>query len=263
MIKYILIAFSIVVTFSCVSFNKTKKSVVKTSFLSKNSIIDNEMRKKGINFCASNKEEDWLLEIDFDKKVKFTSGRINKKFEVTVLTLGDGLIGSEATHEVISADGKLTVNIKVKQNFWQRSAEKPYEVSITYKGSDSEIIERFKGEGCYFGAICFHDIWMLETINGEKVVTSNSGKHPYIEIHLDKDKIMGFLGCNSFSTNIYFGRNQISFSPILSTKIACLNDHIEPIFSKALNTNTFNYRLKNLNLTLENSTDTLVFKKVD
>jgi len=220
--------------------------------------INCEMQKKGVNFYGTG-NEDWELEIDFDKKVKFKSSKFDINFNVTVLTLGEGLKGSEAIHEVNGMDAKLTIDIKVNENYLKEDKSHPYIVKITYE--KNHVKHQFNGGGQFYGAIRLHDIWVLEEINGEKVDASKSRKHPMMEIHLDKDRVMGFLGCNNFSGNIYFGRNQICFLPIASTKMACLNDRVEPEFAKALRSKTFNYRFEDLHLILENESDTLIFKK--
>ncbi|GAF03887.1 META domain-containing protein [Saccharicrinis fermentans] len=220
-----------------------------------------EMQKRGIDFSASGIDSDWLLEIDFDKKVRFTSPKLNHDFEVNVLVLGEGLKGSEATHEVISSDGELTIGIQYKKQQLIHQAKKPFDVIVKYVDRKTDKEQSFSGEGVFYGDIRLHDSWLLDRINGIKIDTAHLDQYPHMDIYLDKGKAMGFMGCNSFSSDIYFGRNEVCFSPVLSTKMACMNDAIEPVFSKAISNKVLKYRFDDLYLILENATDTLVFVK--
>ncbi|MGQ1786194.1 META domain-containing protein [Saccharicrinis sp. GN24d3] len=263
MIRNILITFTVFFACACATL-KDKTHKEQGAILSmQESNVNYEMQKKGVDFLASGNDSVWLLEIDFDKKVRFTSYQLEKDFEVNILALGKGLRGSEATHEVISKDGKLTVSIKNKEKKFILPGEKPFDVVVAYEDHKTKSLQVFNGEGEFYGAIGLHDRWNLEKINGEKLDASGLRNHPFMEIYLDKGKAMGFLGCNNFSSNIYFGREEICFTTVLSTKRACLNDVVEPKFTKAISGKALKYNFNDLYLILENETDTLVFKKGD
>ena len=222
-----------------------------------------ERQVRGVDFYASNTDNNWQLEIDFDKYVKFSSTDLKKEFTINVIELGKGLIGSEATHEVISNDGKLSISIKYQEKPFEQNDNKPFRVEIVFSDNKKKQVKKYTGKGEFYGAIRLHDNWILKEINGNKIDTANLYKQPFIGIFLDKGKASGFLGCNNFSTDVIFGRNEIWFHYILSSKIACIESNVEDEFSKAIYNKKFTYRFDNLNLILENNTDVLKFEKGD
>ena len=255
MMRNILLFAIAFVFFACASVKNAEES---SEALPDPSTMHFEMQKKGVDFFAEDLDAEWALEIDYDSKVKFKAKALKTDFEVNVLTLGSGLKGSEATHEVKNSDGVLTVTIKCHKEPFKDGEACPYEVDIRFNDLKSNKEFTYKGVGMFYGDIRLHDKWVLVEINSEKMEAS---KLPSMEIHLDKNKAMGFLGCNNYSADVYFGKEQITFSSILSTKKGCADDNIEPRFSKALRGNTFGYRFDDSCLMLENEMDTLRFKK--
>ncbi len=262
MIKNVLAACIILILSACASVKETSTQQ-PLQVLATDSLTNTfEMQRKGIDFYATG-YDDWVLEIGFDKIVKFSSPKIDKNFEVNIKTLGKGLKGSEATYQVANGDGEITIIIKTKEKPFTDKDALPFDVSLSFADLNSKKEQRFTGEGEFYGAIRLHDIWVLEQINGERIEVAQDTQRPYMEIHLDKNQVMGNLGCNTFTSDVYFGREQINFSFVMSTKIACPNLKVEQQFTKIMSTKTFNYRFEELQLILENQTDTLTFRKTD
>ena len=261
MVKNILWIVTVFFVCACSTVKDKSNQEPVVSLLEKGEENDFEMQKRGIDFSASGSGSDWVLEIDFDKKVKFSSPDLEKDFEVNVLRLGEGLKGSEATHELVNSEGKLSVRIQNKDTQLVQRDEKPFDVLVTYNDQNNQNNQSFHGEGAFYGDIRLHDSWLLEKINGVKLDTAKVERQPYMDIYLDQGKAMGFMGCNSFSSDIHFGRNEIYFHLVLSTKMACMHDAIEPLFSKAISGKVLTYKVDDLQLVLENETDTLLFKK--
>ena len=109
-----------------------------------------------------------------------------------------------------------------------------------------------------------HNIWALEEMDGVGT-PSDLQKYPTLEIFVQDKKAMGNDGCNSFSGSIKkLSETEISFGPMISTKMACEN----MAFSKAFNTKMIEtnfYALEKNHLVLYNSKheELMRFKKVD
>jgi heat shock protein HslJ len=108
-----------------------------------------------------------------------------------------------------------------------------------------------------------HDIWALESINGEKFVRDEqSGKHPVLEIYVKDERVHGNAGCNTINGKVKIDGNKISFSQIIMTEMACPGD-LEYRFLSALGSIN-NYKIERLKLYLyEGVEEKLVFRKVD
>ncbi len=108
-----------------------------------------------------------------------------------------------------------------------------------------------------------HDIWALESINGEKFIKDNqTNNHPLIEIYLKEERLHGNAGCNTINGTVKVDENNISFSNIISTEMACPGD-IEQRFLTALQI-VDNYKIEKMRLYLfEGEEERLVFRKID
>ncbi|MBT8382902.1 MAG: META domain-containing protein [Ignavibacteriaceae bacterium] len=108
-----------------------------------------------------------------------------------------------------------------------------------------------------------HDIWALESIDGEKVVIDESIKNlPKIEIYVEEERVYGNTSCNSFNGKAEMDENHISFSKIIATEIACPND-LEQRFLSAID-KVDNYKFGKMRLfLLEGEVERMVFRKID
>ncbi|MNY71037.1 META domain protein [compost metagenome] len=74
---------------------------------------------------------------------------------------------------------------------------------------------------------------------------------------------MGYGGCNSITGQIFFEKDLLRFTKVVSTLMACPQGNKESQFLKALQSTT-TYSIGNNQLTLSNLSGKLaVFKKVD
>jgi len=108
-----------------------------------------------------------------------------------------------------------------------------------------------------------HDIWALESINGEEFIRKNqTNNHPLIEIYLKEERLHGNAGCNTINGKVDVDGNNISFSNIITTEMACPGD-LEQRFLAALES-IDNYKIEKLRLYLyEGEAERLVFRKID
>jgi len=112
-----------------------------------------------------------------------------------------------------------------------------------------------------------NDIWILEKI-GEtdfSKASSKRNRRPQLEINLKEMKIFGNDGCNNYSGSITsFDTDELSFGPILSTRMACPDMTTTYEFHKVME-QVQSYKLKGLKLYLldSNGIVLLKFQKID
>lgn len=108
-----------------------------------------------------------------------------------------------------------------------------------------------------------HDIWALESINGEPFVMDDQTRnYPVIEIYTQENRIHGNTGCNTINGTIKIDNNKINFSKLMVTQMACPGD-LEYRLLSAFEV-IDNYKVENLRLYLyEGEKEKLVFRKVD
>jgi len=111
--------------------------------------------------------------------------------------------------------------------------------------------------------IKLHDIWALESINGEEFFKDEQIiNHPVIEIYLKEERVHGNAGCNTINGKVNVDGSKVTFSKIITTEMAC-PDNIEQRFLAALQS-VDNYKIEKLRLFLyEGEEKRLVFRKID
>lgn len=110
-----------------------------------------------------------------------------------------------------------------------------------------------------------HDIWALESMDGEEVDLKTLRKHPSIEINLTTMRVMGNDGCNSLMGGIEsVGAKELVFGALAGTKMACPNMKLSGQFNQQLG-KVQSYQLKGLKLHLLDGegNELLRFRKVD
>ncbi|MNL49414.1 META domain protein [compost metagenome] len=139
----------------------------------------------------------------------------------------------------------------------------PYKVTVEIKNNSELEAEKLSGCGKYNTDYRLHDIWVLEELNGFKVfITDFQRELPRIEINSAENKFMGYGGCNAISGTIFYEKDLLRFSKVISTLMACAGNK-EGEFVKALQ-NVTTYKIGDNKLMLSNpSGKLLVFKKVD
>lgn len=140
----------------------------------------------------------------------------------------------------------------------------PYKVSVDIKNNTELEPKKLNGCGKYITDYRLHDIWVLEELNGYKVFVTDFQKElPRIEINSAENRFSGFGGCNSMSGSIFYEKDLLRFTKVISTLMACSPGNKENEFTKALQSTT-TYSIGNNQLILSNPSGKLaVFKKVD
>ncbi|MTH15419.1 META domain-containing protein [Flavobacterium sp. LC2016-01] len=160
-----------------------------------------------------------------------------------------------------------TATITIQQLECQNSmsgAISPYKVSIEIKNNSELQAKKVEGCGKYNTDYRLHDIWVLEEMNSFKVFATDFQRElPRIEINSSENSFMGYGGCNSISGSIFYEKDLLRFSKVISTLMACAPGNKEGDFTKALQSTT-TYSIENNRLILSNpSGKLLVFRKVD
>jgi heat shock protein HslJ len=108
-----------------------------------------------------------------------------------------------------------------------------------------------------------HDIWALESIEGEKIIIDETVKNlPVLEIYIKEERVHGNTSCNTINCKVNIDGNKISFLEIITTEMACPGN-AEQKFLSALN-KVNNYKIEKMKLYLyEDNTELLVLKKID
>lgn len=212
-----------------------------------------------VYFKATGNEPFWGLKIGKDKTV-FTS--LIEGMESISFKSVEPVRAMDANVKMYKLNnGKTSATITIQQFECQdsMSGEKsPYTIKVEING------KTLNGCGKYITDYRLHDIWVLEELNGKKVSLADFQKElPRIEIYAAENRFMGFAGCNSINGIIFYEKDLLRFTNVISTLMACAPGNKEDEFTKALQS-SITYSIGNNRLTLSNpSGKLLVFKKVD
>jgi len=201
----------------------------------------------------------------------------NENIEFTSLISGKEKLAFPATEVIKAMDANIkmykvsnetaSATITIQQLECQNSMSgviSPYKVSVEIKNNTELTDTKLSGCGNYNTDYRLHDIWVLEELNGFKVFATDYQKElPRIEINSSENKFMGYGGCNAISGSIFYEKDLLRFSKVVTTRMACAQGNKEDQFIKALQSTT-TYSIGDNRLTLSNpSGKLLVFRKVD
>jgi len=246
-----------------------ERSKIRNPYYDVNFQLD--LYQKNISFYGGSSVDNWELFIQNDSSFIFELNGNKTVFEFSkaVHAQDAAVIRYHSKKVIQTADTtqrKKSITITLIE---QSSLEKasisylPFLLSVTINDQDTSTT--YSGAGFYISNPALHDIWVLDSLNNEKV---DAGKFPQgfprLEFHLDGGKVYGFGGCNELTGSYYMIQNEINFNSFASTMKFCIDTPHEKSFLEALNKNHFEYSIRNFRLILQNRNKThLVFKKVD
>ena len=102
------------------------------------------------------------------------------------------------------------------------------------------------------------DDWVAATINGKAVIKPGRVTLAFLE-----GRVSGRSGCNLYSGPVEIGRGSLKVGPLISTKMACLEDGLmqqESAYLSALQS-TRGYELASGTLTIATGSGPLVYKR--
>ena len=239
------------------NIDKNEEQVANTSFY-QNKFLN------GIDFFARGNEPNWTLEIDFENMVKFLT-----MYDINIITPAiDEVKVSDAdttSYHAQSKSGELIVTL-IKEDCQDNMSGEPfnYKVKVEAKTPEDLNYKTFQGCGKFLYDYRLNDIWVMEEMAGVKLKKENLMKGlPTFEFNLKEMRFSGHAGCNRLMGKIEVEGSKIKFGNIASTLMACPDMQVEHAVIGAINKKTFIYKIENMNLTLENDSIKMIFKKVD
>ncbi len=221
-------------------------------------------RRRDVDFVAMGSEPFWSLELT-KGQVRFRTVAGTDSLIVPLPAPNQAADVPVLRYRAQTAAGELTVTIAPRPCTNSMSGEVlPYTVTVQARTAAQPATRAFAGCGRYLGDYRLHDIWALESLNGQAVAAAQFAKDkPYLELNLTREEALGFAGCNGFDGSLTPERAGLKFGTLRGTMLACPARPFERKFLGALSGNSFTYRLENRRLMLENRVHQLVFRKVD
>ncbi|MDQ8013562.1 MAG: META domain-containing protein [Flavobacterium nitrogenifigens] len=216
-------------------------------------------------FKGTGNEPFWGIKIG-NEEIVFTSLIPGK--EKIIFPAVDAIRAMDANVKMYKVSNEsASATITIQQLDCQDSmsgAISPYSVKVEIRNNSELETKKLNGCGKYITDYRLHDIWVLEELNGYKVFAADFQKEfPRIEINATENRFSGFGGCNSITGQIFFEKDLLRFTKVISTLMACAPGNKEGDFLKALQSTT-TYSIGNNQLILSNPSGKLaVFKKVD
>jgi uncharacterized membrane protein/heat shock protein HslJ len=221
--------------------------------------------RQGIEFTASGNEPFWSLEIDFNKSMHFktlTGFEITTPVPKAVKAMDANVVRYSAKTE----QGILTIQLAKKECINDMSGLKSdYSVTIDAKNNTDKKLIRYKGCGKYLSDYRLHDIWVLVSINDNKLARKDFIKGlPLLELNLTEKKVLGHTGCNNLNGTIEVLGKKIRFGNLATTRKACGNMQFEKRYLSKLVNRTIPYNIQPGKLHLQVTADSVfTYKKID
>lgn len=225
----------------------------------------NRGNARGVEFVATGTEPFWSLELTSQEQMRFRTVALGDSLTLPLPAPNQAQDAPVLRYRAVAATGELTVTIAQRPCPNPMSGEVlPYTVTVVVRTAAQAAPRTFTGCGRYFGDYRLHDLWALESVDGQPVTAAQFPQtKPYLELNLTSEQALGFSGCNRFSGSLTPERNAIRFSTLGGPLLACPALAFEQRFRKILSGQSFTYQVENRHLTLTNRTTSLVFKKID
>lgn len=218
-------------------------------------------------FRASGNEPFWGMEIRKNNDLIFFPSGISTSTQYTFSNpkIQDLKDGNGTLYTASSEGGSIRVSM-VRQVCSDGMSEQQHshKVTVEFTPTGATSATHYEGCGDFLADYRLHDIWALESINGMAIDKAAMEKGiPTMEINVLEKKVSGMAGCNQYSGNIELGQSTITFSSMLSTKMACKDMKVEDLFLQAISDKTMIFTLGKGFLTLKSGQSFVVLKKVD
>lgn len=102
----------------------------------------------------------------------------------------------------------------------------------------------------------FSGSWQIITVNGITVIKKDAGNEmPYLDFNTTNNTITGTTGCNRLNGKATITNNSISFGPLATTKMLCLNAQYEqPILQTLIGNLSYTYEHEIITISKEGRT---------
>ena len=223
------------------------------------------LRRRGVDFLATGSEPFWSLELTNQGQMRFRTVAAGDSLLLPLPTPNQAQDAPVLRYRALAGAGELTVTIAQRACTNSMSGEVlPYTVTVRVRTAAQPDNREFAGCGRYLGDSRLHDLWALESIDGQAVAAAQFGqKKPYLELNLTTGEVLGFGGCNGLGGSLTPERAGVRFGTLRGTMLACPALPFEQKFRGVLSEHSFSYQIENRRLTLKNRVNTLVFRKFD
>ncbi|SDY58462.1 META domain-containing protein [Hymenobacter psychrophilus] len=222
------------------------------------------LRRRGVDFVATGTEPFWSLELT-PGQMRFRTVAGADSLLLPLPAPSQAQDAPVLRYRAKTAAEELIITIAQRPCQNAMSGEMlPYTVTVQAQTAAQPTVRSFAGCGRYLGDYRLHDLWALESMDGQAVVAAQFGqKKPYLELNLTTEQVLGFSGCNGLGGSLTPERAGLRFGTLRGTMMACPALAFEQKFLKALSGQSFTHQIENRRLTLKNRTSTLVFRKFD
>ncbi|RYY68558.1 MAG: META domain-containing protein [Chitinophagaceae bacterium] len=256
--KHFIILPLLVLFLACSS---TKKTTAKKEADNQTLLAETMQQKQaaGIDlFAKGSSPASWNLEIDFDRIIRFQSldGTDYKSSPVPAVEDAAKQISVYTTRA-----GKANMVISLfKETCTDAITGEKFSRKITVEVDG----KKYEGCGQYLSDANLEGKWIMEKIGSSSLKPGDFAKGlPELEFKLSSGAISGHDGCNRLSGTMEVQGNQVRFSPIVSTKMACPGNKAEYQFLSKISNQVATYFFKDGQLVLYLIDDsTLVLRKL-
>ena len=223
------------------------------------------LRRCGVDFLATGSEPFWSLELTSQGQMRFRTVAGGDSLLLPLPTPDQAQDAPVLRYRALAGAGELTVTIAQRACPNNMSGEVlPYTVTVRVRTAAQPDNQEFAGCGRYLGDSRLHDLWALESIDGQAVAAAQFGqKKLYLELNPTTGQVLGFSGCNGLGGSLTPERAGVRFGTLRGTMLVCPALAFEQKFREALSEQSFSYQVENRRLTLKNRVNTLVFIKFD
>ncbi len=220
---------------------------------------------QGIDFYARGNEPFWSLDMDFDKRFRFT-----------VL---DGLdLNTPAAEAVPAQDAKITryhaqtesgeliISANAEPCTDSMSGKRfDYTVTVQAKQTSDKSYRNFSGCGDYVPDMRLTDIWVVEQVDGAMLQPASFMKGlPTLELSAKERRLSGHDGCNRIGGGFSTQGHTIRFQQLVGTKMFCPTPEGTPDIGSLLAGMTYDFEFGNNRLYLKkNNKAILTLKHAD
>ncbi|MGB5316991.1 MAG: META domain-containing protein [Robiginitalea sp.] len=222
----------------------------------------NPLKAMDINeyyFMASGISPDWTLDIATDRiRLKTGGDTLNTPH----INPDRAMDSNVRRYRLITEATEMTIQVHQKPCESESGTSSPYAVEVEYKRTGESGYTTLNGCGAYIMDYRLHDIWALESLNGEEITLIEGLERPTLEINSRNYTFMGSTSCNQMRGAVFYEPGLLRFNKVITTRKMCPGG-LEAAFLKALQS-TIHYELgdRRLRLTNPNGAE-LVFRKVD
>lgn len=256
--KYLAALITMIALLSC---SATKNTGTKKAADETQAALTEVLQQKqaeGIDFYAKGAvPSSWSVEIDFDKIIRFKSLDGADVLSTPVKAV-ENSSNNSVSYTTRAGNGEMVIQLFKEPCTDNLSGEKfNQKVTVDVNG------KHYEGCGQYLSDAALNGNWILEKVGSKEVTAAEFAKGlPEVTFDLSGGSITGHDGCNRITGQMEVQGNQVRFSAIAGTKMACPGNKPANDFVRKLSNAFASYYFKDGRLFLYLIDDSIVvFKK--